>query len=90
MTNSNSLLQTSTPDRLRGRVMSVYTFVFGGVSPFGAFYTGLLAEHFGPAFTVLVSAIIVGLGGISVFLTGWHRLPAVVPSNIPIPEEQQP
>ena len=37
--NSQSILQLSAPDRLRGRVLGLYLFVFAGLSPVG----GLLA-----------------------------------------------
>ena len=32
----NTLLQTSAPDHLRGRIMGFYSFVFVGMAPFGA------------------------------------------------------
>jgi MFS family permease len=43
----NTLLQVTTPDALRGRIMSLYAFVFVGSTPFGAFLVGAIAEHFG-------------------------------------------
>jgi MFS family permease len=44
---SNTLIQTMTPDSLRGRVMSVYSMVFMGMAPIGALIAGALAEHTG-------------------------------------------
>jgi len=44
---SNTTVQVTVPDRLRGRVMSVYFLVFAGVTPFGALFAGSLAEKFG-------------------------------------------
>ena len=41
--SANTLLQLSSPDHLRGRVMSVYSMVFTGTAPFGALITGYLA-----------------------------------------------
>ena len=35
VTGSNTALQLGAPDELRGRVMSLYTWVFGGVFPIG-------------------------------------------------------
>jgi MFS family permease len=46
-TLSNTVLQTSTPDALRGRVMSVYTTVFVGSTPLGSLFAGGIAENWG-------------------------------------------
>jgi MFS family permease len=43
----NTMIQLSTPDMLRGRVMSVYTTVFAGSVPFGGLFSGALAAGFG-------------------------------------------
>jgi MFS family permease len=43
----NALLQSRVPDRLRGRVMSVYVFMFMGMTPLGALQAGALARWFG-------------------------------------------
>ncbi len=45
----NTLLQTSTPDALRGRVMSLYTLALVGLMPLGHLLAGFLAERFGSA-----------------------------------------
>ena len=44
---SNTVIQTTTPDHLRGRVMSVYALLFLGVAPMGAVLTGFLADLWG-------------------------------------------
>ena len=44
---TNTIIQLTTPDELRGRVMSVYTTVFAGTTPFGAVATGLIAARAG-------------------------------------------
>ena len=44
---TNTLLQTSAPDHLRGRVMGVYSFLIIGLSPFGSLQAGYVAEHLG-------------------------------------------
>lgn len=40
----NSFIQLTVPDELRGRVMSVYTLLFLGLSPIGNSIIGLLAD----------------------------------------------
>lgn len=46
LAGSNTTLQLTAPDELRGRVMSLYTLVFAGVTPIGAFFIGAVAEAF--------------------------------------------
>jgi MFS family permease len=55
----NTLLQTLSPDALRGRVMSVYTFAYVGLFPIGAFTSGAVAQAFGAEWAVGVGAAIV-------------------------------
>jgi MFS family permease len=42
-TTSQSILQLSAPDHLRGRVLSLYWFVFAGLTPLGSILIGVLA-----------------------------------------------
>ena len=42
--NSQSLLQLTAPDHLRGRVLSLYLFAFAGLAPIGGLLAGWLAE----------------------------------------------
>jgi MFS family permease len=64
----NTLLQTSAPDHLRGRIMGFYSFVFVGMAPFGAFLFGVVAEHVGVPTTIAAGGAIVAL---AVAGTGW-------------------
>ena len=54
--SANSSVQLATPDRLRGRVMSIYTLVFAGMSPVGALAAGGLMAQLGPRVGVIVLA----------------------------------
>src|SRR5436305_1278266 len=54
--NSNTALQTVTPDHLRGRVMSVYMVVFAGSVPLGNLFTGGLAHLYGAPIALLIGA----------------------------------
>jgi predicted MFS family arabinose efflux permease len=47
MAGCNTSLQLRAPDALRGRVMSLYTLLSGGVFPLGALWVGFVAEHWG-------------------------------------------
>jgi MFS family permease len=67
----NTTLQLTTPDELRGRVMSLHTLMFGGVFPLGAFMTGALAEAFGVP-TALRVAASAGLAGLAAIAYWWR------------------
>jgi MFS family permease len=73
MSSSNTLIQSMVPDRLRGRVMSVYSMMFMGMGPFGAFFGGALAERIGAPITVAMGAV-ASIGGAALF---WQRLPEI-------------
>jgi MFS family permease len=45
---SNSTLQLNATDEYRGRVMSIFTLVFGGSVPIGSLFSGVICDHFGP------------------------------------------
>lgn len=60
-TNANTLVQTSTPDALRGRVMGIYSLTFTGTSPLMALQAGALADHFGPPAAIQVGAVLCAL-----------------------------
>jgi len=49
MGSSNTLIQSMSPDRLRGRVMSVYSMMFMGMAPFGALLAARSADRWGSA-----------------------------------------
>jgi MFS family permease len=57
MACSNTLVQTMVPDRLRGRVMALYSMMFMGMVPFGAFAGGAVAQQFGAPFTVAAGSL---------------------------------
>ncbi len=64
MGSSNTLIQTMSPDHLRGRVMSVYSMMFMGMAPVGALLAGAAADRWGAPLTVA--------GGVLSVL--WRRL----------------
>jgi len=66
MASSNTLIQSMVPDRLRGRVMAVYSMMFMGMAPFGALLAGALAQPLGAPLTLTLGAIAC-LGGSAIF-----------------------
>ncbi len=55
---ANTTLQVTAPDHLRGRVMSMYALVMGGMTPAGALFTGTVAQLWGaPAELAIAGAI---------------------------------
>jgi MFS family permease len=44
---TNTLLQTESPELLRGRVIGVYSFIVVGLAPFGGIQAGFVGEHLG-------------------------------------------
>ncbi|WP_373537958.1 MFS transporter [Microcoleus sp.] len=60
----NTFLQTIVEDDKRGRVMSIYTMAFFGVTPFGNLVAGGLANYIGSPNTVILGGIICILAAI--------------------------
>lgn len=82
-TTANTRILSMTPNRLQGRVMSVYSLMFLGMTPFGSFFSGLLAQHFG-APAALIGGAIVTLVFALVLLTyrrGGSRVKKAVPQE---------
>jgi MFS family permease len=54
---SNTILQTIVDDDKRGRVMSLFTMAFMGMTPFGSLFAGALASRLGAPLTVQVGGV---------------------------------
>ncbi len=76
MATANTTLQTAVPDRLRGRIMSLYTFVFAGVSPFGAFFVGSVAQLLGVLAAYAIAGGLSLAGVLGLALMGRRLAPA--------------
>ena len=68
----NTTMQLASTDALRGRVMSIYTLVWGGVFPSGAVLGGAMSERWGVQRALATNGAI-GLTGVALLL-GWWRL----------------
>jgi len=58
LASANSYIQVSVPDELRGRVMSVYSFVFLGTVPIGNAIIGVTADMKGTTNAVTAAGVI--------------------------------
>ncbi len=64
--STNTLLQLTTEDRFRGRVMSLYTLMFAGTAPIGALGSGLIAQRWGAPVSTTISGGVMLLGAVMV------------------------
>jgi MFS family permease len=61
---SNTALQTIVPDEMRGRVMGVWSLVFGAMIPLGSLEAGAVAHWFGTPFALAFGAIICAISAL--------------------------
>ncbi|HVP89880.1 MAG TPA: MFS transporter [Terriglobales bacterium] len=64
----NALVQTFSPDHLRGRVMGVYTFVFFGTMPIAALVIGATAQRLGEPAAVTISEMVMLLAAAAIWV----------------------
>jgi MFS family permease len=55
---SNTVLQTIVPDEMRGRVMGVWSLVFGAMIPLGSLEAGAVAHFVGTPLAIAFGAVI--------------------------------
>jgi predicted MFS family arabinose efflux permease len=65
---TNTLLQTTASDEMRGRVMGIWALVFGGITPLGGLLAGALSQSLGLRLTVAMGALICATTGLLVWL----------------------
>ena len=58
LTTAQSMVQQTTPDALRGRVLGVYTLVFIGSGALGSPLVGWIAERLGPRTALLLAGAV--------------------------------
>jgi MFS family permease len=71
---ANSFIQLSVPDKLRGRAMSVYTFVFLGTAPVGNSLIGVLADSLGTTHAISIASLLCIIASVAFslkILKGW-------------------
>lgn len=66
-TTANTTVLSQTPSHLQGRVMSVYSLMFLGMTPFGSFLSGVIAERYGAPAALTSGAVVTFVFTIIVF-----------------------
>jgi len=67
---TNTLLQSSVSNAMRGRVMGIWALVFGGMMPLGGFESGFLSHAVGVAWTITLGALICAAAGLVAWWAG--------------------
>jgi MFS family permease len=70
---TNTLLQMSASDEMRGRVMGIWALVFGGMMPIGGLEAGSLSHLLGLRPTVATGAVVCALAALVTWLVGKGR-----------------
>jgi MFS family permease len=63
---TNTLLQTSASDEMRGRVMGIWALVFGGMTPLGGLEAGTVSHSAGIRWTIATGAVVCAAAGVVV------------------------
>ncbi|WP_018465048.1 MFS transporter [Calidithermus timidus] len=82
LVNANTTVQLLVPDRLRGRVMSVYSMVLLGVAPVGGYLTGSLMDSLGGRVASLVLAGLLVLSALWLSRRPWPRMVEGQPRSV--------
>ena len=64
--STNTFVQVRSPDRMQGRMVSLYSMLFIGVTPIGNIWAGLVAHLFGPSAAVWMGGALTGVAGLTV------------------------
>lgn len=72
-TATNTLIQAMVPDQLRGRVMSLYSMMFLGMTPVGSLLAGYVANYIGSPVTVAIGGVASCIGGVA-FMRKWPSM----------------
>src|SRR5262249_37441087 len=70
---SNTVLQTIVSDEMRGRVMGVWSLVFGAMIPLGSLEAGAVAHFAGTSFAFAFGAIVCAISALVTLLVIRHR-----------------
>ncbi len=73
---TNTVIQMSVDDGMRGRVMGIWALVFGGMMPVGGLESGMLSHWLGVQWTVAIGAVVCGTAALATWLVV-RRSPSV-------------
>jgi predicted MFS family arabinose efflux permease len=68
---TNAMMQTETPDELRGRVMGLFVLVLFGGQPLGALVVGNMADHLGAPLSATIFSVVI----LAAAVITWFRAP---------------
>jgi MFS family permease len=76
LSTTNGFLQVTAPAALRGRVVSLYLWLFAGLSPIGGLLAGWVAEHHGAPWTAVGAGVLCLVAAVALVLCGpgWPHL----------------
>lgn len=78
---TNTVLQTIVPDDMRGRVMGVWSLIFGAMIPLGSLEAGAVANWFGTANALALGAIVCTISAGVALMAIRRREAALVRTN---------
>jgi predicted MFS family arabinose efflux permease len=63
---TNTFVQVRSPDRMQGRMVSLYSMLFVGVTPIGNVFAAIVAHFWGPSAAVWLGGALTALAGLAV------------------------
>jgi MFS family permease len=70
----NSIIQTQSPDHLRGRLMGIWALVFGGSMPIGSFWMGIIGQRAGSGHALQAGGLFCALGAFTIYFLGRKKI----------------
>ncbi len=65
---TNTFVQVRSPDRMQGRMVSLYSMLFIGVTPIGNVFAAIVAHFLGPSAAVWLGGVLTGVAGLAVLV----------------------
>ncbi|MGH7943292.1 MAG: MFS transporter, partial [Limisphaerales bacterium] len=69
----NSIIQTESPDHLRGRLMGIWAMGFGASMPIGSLWMGTLAQRVGAGHALQIGGLFCAVGALVVNFVGRRK-----------------